>query len=190
MLEWPHLVVVSVGGILAGIALWWQVYTHRKARKESADASIRFDINPRGQFLSLTVLNTGERPLYVQEVQLVFKHIGREQTHPDGRKSTPVSATCPFAPRGGGTDAIQPGDKRVYDMDWEHARMVFGMQKPELLDGIWVSVRTAKGEVCRIEEEELIPYFQEDKETERAAEEDHADGGSGADGGGCRKPCH
>ena len=163
MIPWLGLGIGSLGLVVASISLAWQVHTHRQARIESVDARLSFDINQQGHFLCVTVVNTCERPLYIKGVDLVFKHIEKERVSPKGHKSTPVATTLKFAPRDG-DGPLSPGDSRVYALLEEFARKRFGAQSPDALEDIRVSVKTARGEVCRISREDVVPFFRNNEE--------------------------
>ena len=163
MIQWLGLGIGSLGLVVASISLLWQIHTHRQARTESVEARLSFDINQQGHFLCVTVVNTCERPLYIKGVDLVFKHIEKEQVTPQGHRSTPVATTLNFTPRG--TEGpLAPGDSRVYALLEEFARKMFGAVSPDHLEDIRVSVKTAKGEVCRIPREDVVPFFRDDEE--------------------------
>jgi hypothetical protein len=90
---------------------------------------------------------------------LVFQYVEKQQVSAQGHKSTPVDTRVEFSARGA-NGPIAPGDSRVYVSLQEPTRKMFVAQAPDSLKDIWVSVQTAKGEVCRIPRREVDPFFR------------------------------
>ena len=128
MVEWFAFGIGSAGLLLAGISLLWQRHTYHQTRKESAKATISLDQYAKGEFhWCVNVINTGDPPLYIKEVSLVFKlnegtknQIFHQQT-----------ISCEFNPTTPKKEPLQPNDRQKYLLSDEFAQKTFSSQDPQ-----------------------------------------------------------
>lgn len=131
--DWPTLVVALAGVLLGVTSLLLTVSWHRQALKDSV--LVRLDVglstakngggySPDGT-VQIVVVNTGMRPLYLQQVLL--KYGGSIFTVP----MLPGESTRPLA----------PGQPAKFAMPWNLAKYPFRGPKR---DDVWVQVKTSR----------------------------------------------
>ncbi len=162
MVEWLAFGIGLAGLILAASSLLWQRHTYIQTRTESAEAENFLERNERGTFLGINVLNTGVPPLYIKEVILIFKYFEDKKIPlTEGYDETILLEDhCNFVPETREEGPLQPHDCRKYLLQDEMPLKIYASQDPEAVESVYISVRTAKGEVCRIEKEDVLPFFQ------------------------------
>lgn len=169
-MDYVNLTIGSLGLVVTAAFILWQVLTHRQSKAEKADAKLSWNIGPQGQFLCVTVVNTGELPLHVRQVELVVKHVEREQLSANRRTSVPVATSMQFQPRNGQSGPLLPGEDRVYVYPEGAAQKLYSAQDPNSVESVWVSVKTPRREVCRIDRSEVLPFLQRTTEHKKETE--------------------
>jgi hypothetical protein len=159
-MDYINLIIGSLGLIVAVMSIGWQIQTHRHSKAERADARLSWDISQRGQFLSVTVVNTGDPQLYVKQVELVVKHVECEQIAANGKKAIAVATSLQFQSRNEETGPLQPGEERVYVYPEHLARTLYSAQEPSRVESVWISVKSSKGEVARIDGTKVLSFLE------------------------------
>ena len=115
MVEWLGLIIACGAFLVGATSLGWQIVSHRQSKTEKAEAHLseELDVSRRWSLL-VTVVNTGDPPLHIRMVELVFKHRERAKVPSGGKKAIALADTLPFKPRKGETGPLAPGQERVY----------------------------------------------------------------------------
>jgi hypothetical protein len=147
------------GFILAVISLLWQIWAYCLSRKEN----IRGRLSVGGRVLDLKsdftvfglffdVWNHGSIPVYIKSVGLGW-----------GEESAGIGASATellFYSYPKNDNFLKPGESRLFvlPISKENSLIKEAAKQPE--DKIWVSVKSAKGEVLRIKGRQVIPLLK------------------------------
>jgi len=149
--------VAVLGFILACISLTWQIWTYFHSRKEDIRATLSIggrSLQPGTSLfgLFLDIWNNGNAPVYVKSVALAWGDEGRQI----GKQTTELI----FHPYPVKKEPLQPGEGTSYVLPAPPPNLLRNATR-ETEDTVWVSVKSAKGEVLRLKGHAVFPLLAE-----------------------------
>ena len=157
-MDYVTLTIGSLGLIIAVISVGWQILAHRQSKIEEAKASLSWESNAQDSYLCVTVLNTGTPQLYIKRVELILRH--RQQVSTNAKKTFQPEISVQFLPRDMENGPMQTGEERVYLALLRPTKNLYLANGADSIESLWISVNTPKGEVCRIQRSQVVPFLQ------------------------------
>jgi len=148
--------IVAILGFLLGMAsLLWHIYTYRVTHKEDIKGELSLNAVPTESgkgvvLLWLRLWNNGSVAVYLKSVMLCWGD--------EGSKLGNVVSSLLFTQTGPKKNPLKPGDGTSYVLTPAPKPLLSAVAK--LPEGkIWVSVKSQRGEVLRLQGEDLKEYL-------------------------------
>jgi hypothetical protein len=142
--------IAALGLILACISLGWQIWTHRRSHKEDIRGRLTISRKSLGPGVNaiglvLDIWNNGQVPVFIKSVALTWKVDKPEAT------MQLIFQLC-SSQKG----PLQPGEERSFILP---ASPLLRAPSNQPEDKLWVSVKSPKGEVLRLEGDVVRPLL-------------------------------
>lgn len=144
-----------LGFILAFISLVWQILTHRKTHEEQIKGKLSITVitirpGENVPALHLEICNDGSIPVYIKSVGLCWGN--------EGNKIGDTIFELLFKGWPPIKGSIQPGDGRNYMLP-AIAPQLLSKANDQPEDKVWVSIKSQKKEVLRLQGDDLKAYL-------------------------------
>jgi len=148
-------IIAVAGFILALTSLLWQIYTYHATHKENIRGKLSLNAVPGKSgkvavLLWLRLWNNGNVPVYIKSAALCWGD--------EGPKLGNTVSSLLFHQTGPKKNPLEPGDGISYYLH-PGSKPLLSVAAKMGLDKLWVSVESQRGEVLRLEGDDLKEYL-------------------------------